>query len=103
MNTVGERCFRASGEISCKTASQLGISRSSATSYTANTSTSATADILDPGKTVSGAFTFGAHTYMPMIRVVVGVTWDDNMHQGKTCLYTTSELLDIGVDNKLII
>ena len=64
---------------------------------------SATADILDPGKTVSGAFTFGAHTYMPMIRVVVGVTWDDNMHQGKTCLYTTSELLDIGVDNKLII
>ncbi len=40
---------------------------------------------------------------MPMIRVVVGVTWDDNMHQGKTCLYTTSELLDIGVDNKLII
>ena len=62
-----------------------------------------TADILDPGKTVSGAFTFGAHTYMPMIRVVVGVTWDDNMHQAKTCLYTTSELLDIGVDNKLII
>lgn len=103
VNTVVERCFRASGEISCKTASQLGISRSSATSYTANTSTSATADILDPGKTVSGAFTFGAHTYMPMIRVVVGVTWDDNMHQGKTCLYTTSELLDIGVDNKLII
>ena len=83
VNTVVERCFRASGEISCKTASQLGISRSSATSYTANTSTSATADILDPGKTVSGAFTFGAHTYMPMIRVVVGVTWDDNMHQAK--------------------
>ena len=103
VNTVVERCFRASGEISCKTASQLGISRSSATSYTANTSTSATADILDPGKTVSGAFMFGEHTYMPMIRVVVGVTWDDNMHQGKTCLYTTSELLDIGVDNKLII
>mgnify|MGYP000054877724 CR=1 FL=1 len=88
----------------CKTASQLGISRSSATSYTANTSTSATADILDPGKTVSGAFTFGAHTYMPMIRVVVGVTWDDNMHQAKPCLYhPRRELLDIGVDNKLII
>lgn len=34
VNTVVERCFRASGEISCKTASQLGISRSSATSYT---------------------------------------------------------------------
>ncbi|MFR2313722.1 MAG: hypothetical protein ACLS6O_02300 [Bifidobacterium sp.] len=79
-----------------------GHFRSSATSYTANTSTSATADILDPGKTVSGAFTFGAHTYMPMIRVVVGVTGRQHA-SGQTCLYTTSELLDIGVDNKLII
>ena len=80
VNTVVERCFRASGEISCKTASQLGISRSSATSYTANTSTSATADILDPGKTVSGAFTFGAHTYMPMI------AWWWASHGTTTCI-----------------
>jgi hypothetical protein len=36
-----------------------------------------------------------AKTYMPMVRVVVGVTWSDNIGADKTAVYTTNELLNV--------
>lgn len=103
VNTVVEKCFRISGTMACKTASQLGVTNSSAISYVDNPAMSATADILTSNKMPSGAFAFGSETYLPMIRVVVGVTWADGFNKGRTCIYTTSELLDVSADYKLII
>ena len=40
-------------------------------------------------------FLYQTRTYMPMVRVVVGVTWPDGMQRGKTCVYTTTELLNV--------
>ena len=36
-----------------------------------------------------------AKTYMPMVRVVVGVTWSDNIDADKTAVYTTNDLLNV--------
>lgn len=96
VNTVIEKCYRLSGTMDCKTASQLGIS---ATSSIVNLDGAAANDIreaiLRTDKVPGRGFQFGGKSYMPMVRVVVSVTWPDNLNKDRTCVYATNELLNV--------
>jgi prepilin-type N-terminal cleavage/methylation domain-containing protein len=96
VNTVVEKCYRLSGTMDCSTASDLGITGISAISdVDGNADASLKASILDAGSIPGKGFLYQTRTYMPMVRVVVGVTWPDGMQRGKTCVYTTTELLNV--------
>ena len=87
VNTVIEKCYRESGTMDCRTASELGIDGTPDASLRSS--------ILSQDNIPTKGFTFMAKTYMPMVRVVVGVTWSDNIGADKTAVYTTNELLNV--------
>lgn len=99
--TVVEKAYRLSGTMQVKTASEWGLPNHGLEYVSGG---GASADVNDRTKAVTKAFTSGStNTYVPVIRVVVGVTWPDNLTKGKTCIYTTSTLLDVAPDQKIIV
>lgn len=96
VNTVVEKCYRLSGTMNCKTASALGITgASSIAGLDGSADSSLKTAILSRNSIPTKGFIFDSKTYMPMVRVVVGVTWKDGMNNGKTAVYTTNELLNV--------
>lgn len=96
VNTVVEKCYRLSGTMDCKTASDLGITgASSIAGLDGSADSSLKTAILSRNSIPTKGFIFDSKTYMPMVRVVVGVTWKDGMNNGKTAVYTTNELLNV--------
>ncbi len=97
VNTVVEKCYRLSGTMDCKTASALGISGGSSIAGLDGTEDSSLKSaILSRNSIPTKGFIYESKTYMPMVRVVVGVTWKDGMNNGKTtAVYTTNELLNV--------
>jgi len=51
--------------------------------------------ILNRNSIPAKGFIFGSKTYMPMVRVVVGVTWKDGLNNGKTAVRATNGLLNV--------
>ncbi|WP_236028241.1 type IV pilus modification PilV family protein [Bifidobacterium pongonis] len=99
--TVVEKAYRLSGTMQVKTASEWGLP-DHGLDYVGGGD--ASADVNNPTKAVTKAFKSGSsHTYVPVLRVVVGVTWPDNISKNKTCIYTTSTLLDVAPDQKIIV
>ena len=95
-NTVIEKCYRESGTMDCRTASELGIDgHASISGLDGTPDASLRSSILSQDNIPTKGFTFMAKTYMPMVRVVVGVTWSDNIDADKTAVYTTNELLNV--------
>lgn len=96
VNTVIEKCYRESGTMDCRTASELGIDgHASISGLDGTPDASLRSSILSQDNIPTKGFTFMAKTYMPMVRVVVGVTWSDNIGADKTAVYTTNELLNV--------
>ena len=96
VNTVIEKCYRESGTMDCRTASELGIDgHASISGLDGTPDASLRSSILSQDNIPTKGFTFMAKTYMPMVRVVVGVTWSDNIDADKTAVYTTNELLNV--------
>lgn len=96
VNTVIEKCYRESGTMDCRTASELGIDgHASISGLDGTPDASLRFSILSQDNIPTKGFTFMAKTYMPMVRVVVGVTWSDNIDADKTAVYTTNELLNV--------
>lgn len=96
VNTVIEKCYRESGTMDCKTASELGIDgHVSISGLDGAPDPSLRSSILSQDNIPAKGFVFMAKTYMPMVRVVVGVTWSDNIGADKTAVYTTNELLNV--------
>ena len=96
VNTVVEKCYRLSGTMDCKTASALGVSGgSSIAGLDGVEDASLKSAILSRNSIPTKGFIYESKTYMPMVRVVVGVTWKDGMNNGKTAVYTTNELLNV--------
>lgn len=99
--TVVEKAYRLSGTMQVKTASEWGLP-DHGLDYVGGGD--ASADVNDPTKAVTKAFKSGsANMYIPVLRVVVGVTWPDNISKNKICIYTTSTLLDVAPDQKIIV
>lgn len=101
MYTVVEKAYRLSGTMQVKTASAWGLPNHGLDYVNGG---DASGDVWTPTKPVTKAFKSGStSTYVPVIRVVVGVTWPDNLTKNKTCIYTTSTVLDVNADWKLIV
>ena len=84
------------GTMDCRTASELGIDgHASISGLDGTPDASLRSSILSQDNIPTKGFTFMAKTYMPMVRVVVGVTWSDNIDADKTAVYTTNELLNV--------
>lgn len=99
--TVVEKAYRLSGTMQVKTASAWGLPNHGLDYVNGG---DASGDVWTPTKPVTKAFKSGStSTYVPVIRVVVGVTWPDNLTKNKTCIYTTSTVLDVNADWKLIV
>ena len=98
--TVVEKAYRLSGTMQVKTASAWGLPNHGLDYVNGG---DASGDVWTPTKPVTKAFKSGSSTYVPVIRVVVGVTWPDNLTKNKTCIYTTSMVLDVNADWKLIV
>ena len=99
--TVVEKAYRLSGTMQVKTASEWGLPDHGLDYVNGG---DASSDVWTPTKSVTKAFKSGsANTYVPVIRVIVGVTWPDNQTKNKTCIYTTSTVLDVNTDWKLIV
>ena len=99
--TVVEKVYRLSGTMQIKTASAWGLPNHGLDYVSGG---DASSDVWTPTQSVTKMFKSGStSTYVPMIRVVVGVTWPDNLTKNKTCIYTTSTVLDVNADWKLIV
>lgn len=92
--TVLGKCYRKQGTAACKSASALGLPRGGLQSDSADVSSQVWSNTVMP----TAPFNNGTVKYIPMLRVMVAVTWPDVGGSTKTCVYATSRLIDPNED-----
>ena len=94
MYTVLGKCYRKQGTAACKSASALGLPTGGLRSDSADVSS----QVLSNTDMPTAPFNNGTVKYIPMLRVMVAVTWPDVGGSTKTCVYATSRLIDPNED-----
>ena len=92
--TVLGKCYRKQGTAACKSASALGLPTGGLRSDSADVSS----QVLSNTDMPTAPFNNGTVKYIPMLRVMVAVTWPDVGGSTKTCVYATSRLIDPNED-----
>ena len=91
--TVLGKCYRKQGTAACKSASALGLPTGGLRFGSTDVSSQVWSNTVMP----PARFNDGTTTYIPMLRVMVAVTWPDVGSSTRTCVYATSRLIDSDV------
>lgn len=97
--TVLGKCYRRQGTAACKSANALGLPHGGLQSGSTDVSSQVRSNTDMP--TAPFKNSADAHTYIPMLRVMVAVTWPDVGGSAKTCVYATSRLIDPNEDKAI--
>ena len=95
--TVLGKCYRKQSTAACKSASALGLPTGGLRSGSADVSSQVWSNTDMP----TAPFNNGTVKYIPMLRVMVVVTWPDVGGSTKTCVYATSRLIDPNEDKAI--
>ena len=97
--TMLGKCYRKQGTAACKSANALGLPTGGLQSGSTDVSSQVWSNADMP--TAPFKNSADAHTYIPMLRVMVAVTWPDVGGSAKTCVYATSRLIDPNEDKAI--
>lgn len=98
--TVLGKCYRRQGTAACKSANALGLPAGGLQSGSTDVSSQVWSKTVMP-PTAPFKNSADARTYIPMLRVMVAVTWPDVGGSAKTCVYATSRLIDPNEDKAI--
>ena len=97
--TMLGKCYRKQGTAACKSASALGLPTGGLQSGSGSTDVSS--QVWSNTDMPTAPFKNGTDMYIPMLRVMVAVTWPDVGGSTKTCVYATSRLIDPNEDKAI--
>lgn len=96
--TVLGKCYRKQSTAACKSASALGLPP---TGGLRSGSADVSSQVWSNTDMPTAPFNNGTVKYIPMLRVMVAVTWPDVGGSTKTCVYATSRLIDPNEDKAI--